>query len=378
MKLKRGYKLTEVGVIPDDWEIRPVREAYTMCNNLRLPISHEIRKRMPGEYPYYGPTRVQDYINTYRVEGEYVLIGEDGDHFLKWKEISMTLLVSGKFNVNNHVHLVIGLTNSTCWFYYYFQHRDITSYLTRQGAGRYKLTKNALMSIPCPLPPVEEQKAITKVLSDIDTLLIALDALIAKKRLIKQGAMQELLTGKTRLQGFTKKWESHKLGEIARIQKGQLITEKTAIPGNVPVIAGGKQPAYYHNKPNRIGKTITISASGANAGYIAFFYLPIFASDCSTIVESTNYSIEYIYQQLLLHQEDIYMLQTGGAQPHIHPNDLEPIEIWFPEKEEQQAISVVLFDLDAEISALEQQRDKTRLLKHGMMQELLAGRIRLV
>lgn len=377
--IPNGYKQTEVGVIPEDWEVKSVSEAFHVCNNLRLPISQKVRERIAGPYPYYGPTSIQGYINEYRVEGEYSLIGEDGDHFLKWRETSMTLLINGKFNVNNHAHLIKGVDNLTTWFYYYFAHKDITQYLTRQGAGRYKLTKNTLMQIPCALPSSKaEQTAIAAVLSDTDTLIRSLEKLIAKKRNIKQGAMQELLTGKKRLPGFSGEWEVKVLGDIAEIKKGQLITESTCIHGNIPVIAGGKQPAYYHYKPNRLKRTITVSASGASAGYVSFYEIPIFASDCSTIEEGNGFSIKFIFYQLWLLQEIIYRMQTGGAQPHIHPSDLFPIEIPFPKQEEQTAIAQILSDMDAEIEILEQKLAKYRQIKQGMMQELLTGRIRLV
>ncbi len=197
-----GYKLTDVGVIPEDWEVKPIAEGFEICNYLRFPISQKVRETMTGDYPYYGPTNIQSYINEYRVEGEYALIGEDGDHFLKWRDISMTLLVNGRFNVNNHAHLIKGSKNLTSWFYYFFAQKDLTLYLTRQGAGRYKLTKKALASIPCILPPLPEQEAIALVLSDADALITSLDKLIAKKRDLKQAAMQQLLTGKQRLEGF--------------------------------------------------------------------------------------------------------------------------------------------------------------------------------
>ncbi len=116
----KGYKQTEVGVIPEDWNVAPVGQGFEVCNNLRLPISQAEREKMPGPFPYYGPTSIQGYINEYRVEGEYALIGEDGDHFLKWQDQPMTQLVAGRFNVNNHAHLVKGTKNVTAWFYYYF------------------------------------------------------------------------------------------------------------------------------------------------------------------------------------------------------------------------------------------------------------------
>ena len=190
--------------------------------------------------------------------------------------------------------------------------------------------------------------------------------------------MQLLLTGKKRLPGFDGKWEVKKLGKICKILKGQLITEKTCILGNVPVIAGGKTPAYFHNRANRPAKTITISASGASAGYVAFHPYPIFASDCSTIEEGLDYSIEFIFYKLQLIQESIYKMQTGGAQPHIHPVDLYPIEFPIPEKAEQTEIAKVLSDMDAEIEALETKFKKYEMIKQGMMQELLTGKTRLI
>ncbi len=220
-EVKNGYKLTEVGVIPNDWAVTNVGKAFEICNNLRLPISEAVREKMVGTYPYYGPTSVQGYINEYRVEGEYALIGEDGDHFLKWQAQAMTLLVDGRFNVNNHAHLVRGTKNLTTWFYYYFSHRDLTQYLTRQGAGRYKLTKRVLSEIPCAFPPTKaEQEAIANALSDADALIESLEQLITKKRQIKQGTMQELLTGKKRLPGFSGEWEVKKLGDIAEMGSG--------------------------------------------------------------------------------------------------------------------------------------------------------------
>ena len=111
----------------------------------------------------------------------------------------MTQITLGKFNVNNHAHLVKGKKNisTTKWFYYFFKNRDITNHLTRQGAGRYKLSKSTLLKIPCSIPPtLDEQTAITTVLSDADALISSLEKLIAKKRNIKQGVMKKILQPK--------------------------------------------------------------------------------------------------------------------------------------------------------------------------------------
>lgn len=172
-------------------------------------------------------------------------------------------------------------------------------------------------------------------------------------------------------------WEVKKLGEVAEIKKGQLITEKTAVFGNIPVIGGGMIVSYYHNKPNRISNTIAISASGANAGYVSFHSYQIFASDCSTIEEGLEYDILFLYFSLLSKQKEIYKLQTGGDQPHVYPEQLRNLEISIPkEKEKQGYVVKILSDMDAEIEALEKKLEKYKMIKQGMMQNLLTGKIR--
>ena len=281
---------------------------------------------------------------------------------------------------------VVRLRLETDWDLYFrayiFNTNEFLNQASRQcdGSGtRYviSLPKFRAMTVRFP-PTVEEQRAIAEALSDVDGLLNALEALIAKKHAIKQATMQQLLTGKTRLPGFSGVWETKQLGDIAQIKKGSMITEKDVVLGTIPVIAGGQKPAYYHNTANRSGKTITVSASGAYAGFVALYNQPIFASDCSTISESSRYSIDFVYYYLVFNQNVIYNAQTGGAQPHCYPTDLMRMLIDLPAIDEQCAIAAVLSDMDGEIAGLEQRRDKTRAIKQGMMQQLLTGRVRLV
>lgn len=121
------------------------------------------------------------------------------------------------------------------------------------------------------------------------------------------------------------------LSEICEISRGTSITQKDVIDGCIPVIAGGQQPAYYHNVSNRQGKTITVSGSGAYAGFVNYFEEPIFASDCSTIqANNPNANITYVYYCLKATQEKIYELQTGMGQPHVYAKDLKKIKIPLP------------------------------------------------
>lgn len=265
----------------------------------------------------------------------------------------------------------INIENKFCYFILlstYFKNflQKITA-----GSTITHLYQKDFITFDFPLPPLPEQIAIATALSDMDALIAQTSALIEKKKAIKQGVMQELLRPK---EGWVKK----KLGEVCELKKGQLITESTRINGEIPVIAGGKSPAYFHNKANRQGKTISISASGASAGYISFHSTPIFASDCSTISAESNFCIEFVFYWLQMNQSNIYKLQTGGAQPHIHPSDLNPLEISLPNINEQNLIAETLSIIDDELNFTQKKLQKLQLQKQGMMQALLTGKIRLV
>ena len=397
MELMPGYKQTEVGMIPEDWST--------------ARLSALVEKGSPITYGVVKPGS-NDLDGVLFIRGGDIFAGRIEERRLRKipkavsEQYKRTLLEGGEIlvslvgypgeaaivpphlrgaNIARQVALVRLSTQLQIF-------PDYICKFLQSDLGKRQLLKEAIGSaqqvinlrdiqkVAAVIPSTtSEQRAIAEALSDADALIESLDQLIAKKRQIKQGAMQELLTGKRRLPGFEGEWMIKRLGDVAEISKGQLITESTAIPGDVPVIAGGKKPAYFHNRANRTGKTITISGSGASAGYVAFYESPIFASDCSTIGEGGNYSVEFIYFVLLLNQEVIYKAQTGGAQPHIHPDDLRPLMIHVPiDCSEQAAIATILSDMDTELAALESRLAKARQIKQGMMQELLTGRIRLL
>lgn len=369
-KIPPGYKKTDVGVIPEDWEVKnfdnilisiPTKDYQlqtTEYKNIgKYPIIDQGQKSIVGfsdreEKVFFD---IQDGVIIFgdhtRIVKYYIrpfIVGADGVKIIKRKKEVVDLK----------------------YVYYYLNLHKIPE----TGYNRhFKFLKEMNFL----LPPLSEQRAIARVLSDVDRLIESLDKLIEKKKMMKKGAMQELLTGKRRLPGFTGEWVKKKLGEIAEIKKGDLITEKTAKKGNIPVIGGGIEPTYYHNRSNRGPNTITISASGANAGYVNFYPYPIFASDCSTIEENNNYDVKFLYHFLKLKQNDIIKLQTGGAQPHVYPEQLKNLMIYFPPTlEEQQAIAQILSDMDAEIEALEKKKEKYEMIKKGMMELLLTGKVR--
>jgi hypothetical protein len=152
------YKRTSFGWIPRDWRNGTIDDFCATHNHLRKPIAEDVRTGMRGTFPYYGPTGILDYIDEFQADGEFCLLGEDGDHFLKFDRQPMTQLVHGRFNVNNHAHILSGRDGATTkWLHLYFINRDLTFHLTRQGAGRFKLNKASLRAIPmCVAPPAEQ------------------------------------------------------------------------------------------------------------------------------------------------------------------------------------------------------------------------------
>ena len=143
------------------------------------------------------------------------------------------------------------------------------------------------------------------------------------------------------------------LKDCCTVRKGSTITREQTINGEIPVVAGGIEPSCYHNIANRSADIITVSASGANAGYVNFWNKPIFASDCNTVEgqDPERLSIVYTYYALLVHQQTIYNLQKGGAQPHVYGKDLELLQIPIPPKEEQ-----------IKFVAIAQQADKSKYI----------------
>lgn len=194
-KTKKGLR------VPEEWEVDSLEKFCFIHNYLRKPISSLERFEKKGVYPYYGATGIIDYIDEYRVEGKFVLIGEDGDHFLKYEKQNMTHLVDGKFNVSNHAHILSGKENClTEWIHYFFCNRDITYYLTRQGAGRFKLNKATLINLPMWVPMnMEEQKRIIEKIfvfeNQFQNILTYREKLIS----LKTGLMQDLLSGKVKV-----------------------------------------------------------------------------------------------------------------------------------------------------------------------------------
>lgn len=201
-----------LGEVPEHWGVMKVAYALKIDNNLRTPIDRNIRSEKVGDYPYYGPTGILDSIDEFFAKGEYFLLGEDGDHFLKFSQKPMTILVNGEFSVNNHAHLLKGYKHcSTAWGALFFETKDLFPWLIRQGVGRYKLRKESLVTIPMVIPPTDEQKEILKIINkvkiDINSAIEKSESFITLLQERRTALISAAVTGKIDLRGWTQPGE---------------------------------------------------------------------------------------------------------------------------------------------------------------------------
>ncbi|WP_297285240.1 restriction endonuclease subunit S [uncultured Brachyspira sp.] len=252
----------------------------------------------------------------------------------------------------------------------------------RGGAIKNVASVDEIKKIEFILPPIDEQKRIAEVLSLCDKLIENLTKLIEKKEIYKKGVMQRVLSGEVRFNGFTDEWETVSISElvdknIIYIEKGKAISKDKIIEGDIPVIAGGKTPAYYHNECTHDFPCITISASGT-AGYVWFHDYKIWASDCNILyTDNKNYNVKFLYYYLLNIQKIIYGLKTGGVQPHVYAKDIINLTIPNISIEEQNKIAELLTLIDKDIDNLKQLLHLRKLQKKGLMQKLLTGEVRI-
>ncbi len=403
MELKPGYKQTAVGKIPEDWEVHKLGSISTFLDGMRRPVKSSDRTRMKGSIPYYGASGIVDYVDDYIFDEDLILLGEDGENILS-RNLPLAFRISGKAWVNNHAHVIRPNPDISIGF--------LTEYLEslnyeslNSGTAQPKLNKQKCLQIPVALPPLPEQCAIATALSDVDSLLGGLDRLIAKKRDLKQAVMQQHLTGETRLPGFGGEWKPLNMARSstlkARIGWQGLTTAEYLESGHCALITGtdffdGKidwdgchfvekerydQDRYIQLQPNDV--LLTKDGTIGKAAFVDSLPYPATLNSGVFVIRPKNgsYIPKYFFYVL---QSQIFIdflnkLQAGSTISHLYQKDFVNFEFLAPVTiEEQTAIASVLSDMDAEITALEQRRNKTKDIKQAMMQELLTGKTRLV
>ncbi len=384
-----GYKRTEVGVIPEDWEVKTIGEILT----LRYGKSQRGITTEAGAFPVLATGGEVGRTDSYLYDKPSIIVGRKGT-------IDTPQYVETPFwAIDTTYYSEISNVANPKFVFYMFN--IIHWYSYNEASGVPSLNAKTVGNIEISLPPLPEQRAIAEVLSDVDALIAALERLIAKKRAIKQGAMQQLLTGQTRLPGFSEPWEVKQLGEMGEFQSGN------GFPTQYQGDLVGDYPFFKVSDMNKTGnETVMRSANnwitedvrkiiGAktlpqHSIVFAKIGAAIFLERKKLLLQEScidnnmmgfipdKSTSDYGFVQYLFLNIQLGKLVSTTALPYLSGKEIAELEYPFPELEEQRAIAGVLSDMDAEIAALEARRDKTRAIKQGVMQELLTGKTRLV
>lgn len=398
VQIPAGYKQTEVGVIPEDWEVFPLDELVDFLDGQRKPIKDSDRARIRGEFPYYGASGVVDYINDYIFDEELILLGEDGENILS-RNKRLSFVVSGKIWVNNHAHVLrVKKNTSISYLADYLESLNYEKY--NSGTAQPKLNKKTCLEIPIALPEnLKEQQAIAEALSDADALIESLEQLIAKKRQIKQGAMQELLTGQRRLPEFIGEWELIRMKDLLKtpatygvVKAGDFVDDGVKmlrggdirdgyIFSDVPMISKEKSEEYSRTILSKNDVVISLVGYPGEAAKIKEDLAGLNISRAVGLLR-LNYKVDPDYLVCFLNsiigRKMVLAPSAGSAQQVVNLSELNNLEFSIPAVNEQMAISEKFLEIDREIINLKNCLEKYRQIKQGMMQELLTGRIRLI
>ena len=414
-------KQTEIGLIPDDWEVKTLGEVVTFLDSKRIPITESERKK--GIYPYYGASGIIDYVNNYIFDGDYVLLGEDGANIVD-RSSRLAFVVHGKCWINNHAHVLHPNEDMDLDFLSeYLESLDYTSYNT--GTAQPKLNREKCNSIPIIKPSLAEQQRIAKALSDVDSLISTTANLLQKKKNIKQGAMQNLLTGKKRLPGFAKStrtkmtelgkipedWKVKPLSEIFEFKPNNTFTRDCLndSKGEYQNVHYGDVLIKYPSILDCSKETIPFINEGINVKFSKYGIVEgdIIIADTAEdetvgkVVEFFNLGekkivsglhtflcrkitddfapkwLGYFMNQANFHNQLLPFI-TGTKVSAISRTAIQNVKVLIPSKEEQTAIANVLSSMVKEIETLNTKLEKYRNLKTAMMQQLLTGKIRLI
>jgi type I restriction enzyme S subunit len=420
MGVKSGYKQTEAGVIPEDWDVKRLGEIATIATGNTPPTRDATN--YGDEFLFVSPVDLGDAKHITTTEKRLSKKGFDvSRHFPKdsilfvciGSTIGKCAVAPVELTSNQQINAIFPSPVFSVDYLYYFVCTAAPKIRALAGEQAVPIVnKTQFSETAVALPPLLEQRAIAGALSDVDALLGALDQIITKKRDLKQAAMQQLLTGQTRLPGFHGEWAVKRLGELFNFSGGysasrdqlseeghsylhygdihgatktfvDVRAESQTIPKlNVPLKRVSSKSLLEN------GDVVFVDASEDDEGTSRHVVvvnkdnIP-FISGLHTIVaksKTNDLSHEYrrfCFQTAAVKQQFLFY-SVGTKVSGISKTNIPKLTIPVPPVPEQTAIAEVLSDMDAELAALEQRRAKTRALKQGMMQELLTGRIRLM
>lgn len=355
----------------DDWKQRKVSELADRYDNLRVPITAS--ERVAGETPYYGANGIQDYVEGFTHDGEFILVAEDGANDLQNYPVQY---VDGKVWVNNHAHVLQAKeeTVDNKFLMNALKHTNIEPYLV--GGGRAKLNADVMMKIDFKVPKLLEQVQLGKFFDNLDHLITLHKRKLAKLKELKKGYLQKLFpkqgekVPEMRFKGFDDAWEQRKLIDaVENIGTGRSTfkigieySEKTPYE-----VLGSTSVISYSSDFDHSGNFVLTARVGANAGKLYKYSGNVKISDNTVYIQSRNLSFVFY----LLIEYDLKKLSFGTGQPLIKVSELKKIKLLFPQKiEEQEKIGEFFQQLDNSITTQQRKLNLIKDLKKGYLQKM--------
>jgi type I restriction enzyme S subunit len=390
MKIPEGYKQTEVGVIPEDWEVMKLKQFATLINGRAFKQTELLQN---GKYEVLRVgnffTSNKWYYSDLELTSEYYV--EFGDLMYAWSASFGPQFWKGKKCIYHyHIWKVSVKSNSNKYFLFHLFEFDKSRLLNQtQGGTMFHLTKSGMEAREFPVPPLPEQTAIANALSDMDALIAQTERLIEKKKAIKQGVMQELLQPK-------EGWVTKKLGEVAEVVGGGTPSTNVSSYWNGEIewftpteVGHTKYLTQSKRKITKAGQTASsakilpkgsiLLTTRAGIGDLGILQVEACTNQgFQSLIAKQGYENEFLYYLVSTKKSDLLQNASGSTFLEISPQKLKSIELSLPDFMEQIRISKILAEIDKLILLAETKLQKLKLQKQGMMQALLTGKIRLV
>ena len=337
-RLDMRFKETKIGKIPERWDVLPIKEITEVvtdyvANGSFASLAENVIYR--DEEDIAVLIRLVDYNNDF--QGKFVFINEHAYEFLsKSKLYGNEIIISNvganvgtvfrcpklqyKMSLAPNAIMVKFKENDDFYFHWirgYNGQQMLKSIIT--GSAQPKFNKTNFKEMVAPVPPIDEQDKIASILNSIDEKINLSKKINNNLEQQAQAIFDNMFPNTSSGDKF--------IGDFITPKRGKNLLSKNAILGDVPVVAGGLEPSTYHNVSNTQTPVLAISASGANAGYVSLWNIPIWSSDSSFIDSSMTDDVYFWYVLLKKRQKEIYDAQTGSAQPHIYPQHIAAMPI---------------------------------------------------
>lgn len=387
-----GKPLESGARLPKDWGIRTIEEIATVSSG-GTP-DRGVAHYWNGGIPWITTSQIQ--FNTITEAEESITeAGLNGSAAKIFPEGTILMAMYGQGKTRGKV-AILGFrasTNQACaaivlnsgvvreYVFHYLSSKYETIRLLSNSGGQENLSGEIVKKIEVLVPPLPEQRAIAEALSDVDDLINGLDKLIAKKRAIKQATMQQLLTGKTRLPGFSGEWNRNKIGEFSKIGTGSRNTQDRSDDGRYPFFVRSNQVERIDSY-SFDGEAVLTAGDGVGTGKV-FHYINGRFDYHQRVYRISDFDdrMDGYFFYLYFSEHFYNRIMTMTAKSSVDSIRLDMIanmEVPVPSRNEQQEVASFIRILQEEIENLEQRKSKVSLLKQGMMQELLTGKTRLV